>query len=137
MSKHNHLRLVTLPPTLASVTMCRLLPSSTSSKLLVPLPNERCRQTLHVCQLLGGMSQLQSTLADGFRDPNCPRFSFELFELCIDTGQVIVQFVVVHNICSDAPVIKSVGCFGEVSMNGGGADEELVEPGRKGVNWLR
>jgi len=136
MSNNDYLRLVTLPPTLASATMCGLLPSPPSSKLLVPLPNKRRRQALHVRQLLVGMSQLQSTLTDGFCNPNCPCFSFEPFKLCVDTGQVIVQFVVACDIHSDTPVIKSVGCFGKVSINGGGTNKELVEPGRNGVNGL-
>ena len=88
-------------------------------------------------QLLGGTSQLQPTFADGLPNPNCPGFRFEPFELCVDTGQVIVQFAVARDIRSDAPVIKSVGCLGEVSMNGGGTDQELVEPGREGFNGFR
>ena len=116
--------------------MRRLLPAPLGGKLLIPLPNERHCQTLHVRQLLGGASQLQSTLADGLRDPNHPGFSFEPFELCVDTGQVIVQCAVAHDIRSDALVIKLVGCFGKVSMNGGGTDQELVKPGGKGVDGL-
>jgi len=85
--------------------------------------NKRRRQALHVHQLLGGASQLQSTFTDGFRNPNRPSLSFESFKLRIDTGQVIVQLPVACDICSDAPVIKSVGCFGEVSMNGRGANK--------------
>jgi len=100
-----------------------LLPSPLSSELLVMLPNEWHRQALHVRQLLGGMSQLQSTFANGLRNPNGPGFRFKSFEFCVDTGQVVVQFVVARDICSDAPVIKSVGCLGEVSMNCGGPDE--------------
>jgi len=89
-----------------------------------------------VHQLLGGVSQLQSTFTDGFCNPNRPSFSLEPFELRVDTGQVIVQFVVARNIHSDAPVIESVGRFGEVSINGGGTNKELVEPGGNGVNGL-
>ena len=137
MSNNDHLRPVTLPPALASTTMCGLLPSPPSSELFVPLPNERRRQALHVPQLLGGTSQLQPTFTDGLRNPNCSGFSFEPFELCIDTGQVVIQFAVACNIRSDAPVIKSVGCFGKVSVNSGGTDQELVEPGRKGFDGLR
>jgi len=129
MSHDDHLRPVTLPPALASTTMRGLLPSSADSELLVPLLNERRRQALHVCQLLGGASQLQSTFANGLCNPDGPCFRFKLFEFRVDTGQVVVQFAVACDIRSDAPVIKSVGCFGEVSMNGGGTDEELVEPG--------
>jgi len=136
MSKHDHLRPVTLPPTLASATMHGLLPAPLSSKLLVPLPNKQCCQALHVCQLFGGASQLQSTFADSLRNPNGPCFSLELFEFCVDTGQVVVQFAVACDIRSDAPVIKSVGCFGEVSMYGRGTNQELVEPGGKRVNGL-
>jgi len=136
MSSDNHLRLVSSPPALASATAHRLLPSPTRGKLFVPLPNKQCCQTLHVRQLLGGASQFQSTLTDGLCDPNCSRFSFELFKLRVDTGQVVIQFAVVRDIRSDAPVIKSVGRFGEVSVNSRGTDEELVEPGRKGVNRL-
>ena len=136
MSNNDHLRLVTLPPALASVTACGLLPSPPSSELLVSLPNERRRQALHVRQLLGGASQLQSTFTDGFRNPNRPSFSLEPFKLCVDTGQIIVQFAVACDICSDAPVIESVGRFGEVSINGGGTNKELVEPGGNGVNGL-
>jgi len=132
MSNDDHLRLVTSPPALASATTRGLLPPSSSGELLVPLPNEQCRQALHVCQLLGGTSQLQSTFANGFCDSNRPSFSFELFELRVDTGQVVVQFAVARDICSDAPVIKSVGCFGEVSVNSRGTDQELVEPSGKG-----
>jgi len=134
MSNHDHLRPVTLPPALASVTTCRLLPPSTSSELLVPLPNEQCRQTLHVHQLLGGTSQFQPSLTDGLRNPNSARFCFEPLEFSVDTGQVVIQFVVACDICSDAPVIKLVGCFGEVSVNGQGTDQELMEPGGKGVD---
>jgi len=136
MSNDDHLRPVSSPPTLASTTTRGLLPTPSSGELLVPLPNERRRQALHVCQLLGGTSQLQSPFANGLRDPNHPSFSFKSFELCVDTGQVIVQFAVVRDIRSDAPVIKSVGRFGEVSVNSGGTNEELVEPGGKGVNGL-
>jgi len=110
--------------------MCGLLPPSPSGKLLVPLPNKWHRQALHMCQLLGGTSQLQSTFTNGLRDPNRPCFSLESFEFHVDTGQVVIQFAVVCDICSDAPVIKSVGCFGEVSVNSGGTNKELVEPGR-------
>jgi len=123
MSNDDHLRLVSSPPALASVTTRGLLPSSTSSELLVPLANEQCRQALHVCQLLGGVSQLQSTFANGLRDTSRPRFCFELFDFCIETGQVVIQFAVARDIRSDAPVAKSVGCFGEVSMNGRGTHE--------------
>jgi len=136
MSNNDHLRLVSSPPALASVTTRGLLPAASSGKLLITLPNKWRRQALHVHQLLGGASQLQSPLTDGFGDPNCPCFCLEPLEFRIDTGQVVVQFPVARNICSDAPVIKSVGCFGEVSVNGGGADKELVEPGRKGVDGL-
>jgi len=136
MSNNDHLRPVTLPPALASATTHGLLPSPPSGKLLVPLPNERRRQALHVCQLLGGASQLQSTFTDSLRDPDRSCLSFKSFELHVDTGQVVIQFVVVCDIRSNAPVIKSVGRFGEVSMNSGGADQELVEPGRKRVNGL-
>jgi len=136
MSNDDHLRLVSSPPALVSVTARGLLPTPPSSKLLIPLPNKWCCQALHVRQLLGGLSQLQPPFTDGLRDPNCPGFSFKLFELRVDTGQVVIQFAVACNICSDTPVIKSVGCFGEVSMNGGGTDEELVEPGRERVNGL-
>ena len=118
MSNDDHLRLVTLPPTLASVTTCGLFPSPSGGELLIPLLNEQCRQALHVCQLLGGASQLQSTFTDSLRDSDCPCLGFKSFELRVDTGQVIVQFAVAHDICSDAPVIKLVGCFGEVSVNG-------------------
>ena len=100
-----------------------------SGKLLVPLPNERHCQALHVRQLLGGTSQLQSTFTNSFCDPDCPCFSLELLEFRIDTGQVVVLFAVACDIRSDAPVIKLVGHFGEVSMNGGGANKELMEPG--------
>jgi len=134
MSNTNHLRLVSSPPALASVTTHGLLPTASSGELLVVLPNKRRRQALHVCQLLGGASQLQSPLTDGLGDPNCPCFYFKPFKLRVDTGQVIVQFPVAHDIRSDAPVIKSVGCFGKVSVNGGGTNKELVEPGRKGVD---
>jgi len=134
MSNHDHLRLVTLPPALASATMCGLLPSPPSSELFVPLPNKRCRQALHMCR---GASQLQSTFANGFHDPNSPHFSLKSLEFCVDTGQVIIHFAVVCDICSDAPVIKSVGCFGEVSMNGWGTGKELMEPSGKGVNGFR
>jgi len=136
MSNDDHLRLVTLPPALASATMCRLFPSSPSSKLFIPLLNEQRCQALHVRQLLGGTSQLQLTFANGFCNSDRPHFSFESFELHVDTGQVVIQFAVARDIRSNAPVIKSVGCFGEVSMNGGGADEKLVEPGREGINGL-
>jgi len=136
MSNDDHLRLVTLPPALASATTCGLFPPSPSGKLLVPLPNEWRCQALHVRQLLGGASQFQPTFANSLRDPNCPCFGFESLKLCVDTGQVVVQFAVVRNIRSDTPVIKSVGCFGEVSVNGGGADKKLVEPGGKGVDGL-
>jgi len=134
MSNHNHLRPVTLPPALASATTRGLLPPSTSSELLVLLPNERRRQTLHVRQLLGGASQFQPSLTDGLRNPNSARFCFEPLKFSVDTGQVVVQFVVACDIRSDAPVIKSVGCFGEVSMNSQGTDQELMEPGGKGVD---
>ena len=123
MSNNDHLRPVTLPPALASTTTCRFLPSSLSSKLFIVLLNEWCCQALHVHQLLGGTSQLQLPFTNGLRDPNCPCFGLKSFELCIDTGQVIVQFVVVCNIRSNAPVIKSVGCFGEVSVNSGGTNK--------------
>jgi len=136
MSNNDHLRLVSSPPALASVTARRLLPTPPSGELLVPLLNKQHHQALHVRQLLGGTSQLQSPFTDGLRDPNCPGFSFKSFELCVDTGQVVVQFAVARDIRSDTPVIKLVGCFGEVSMNGGGANKELVEPGGKGVNGL-
>jgi len=134
MSNDDHLRLVTLPPTLASATTRRPFPPSSSGELLIPLPNEQRCQALHVHQLLGGASQLQLSFANSLCDHNCPRFGFKSFEFRIDTGQVIVQFAVAHDIHSNALVIKSVGRFGEVSVNGRGADEELVEPGRKGVN---
>jgi len=93
------------------------------SELFVPLLNEWHHQALHVCQLFGGMSQLQSTFTNGLRNPNCPCFSLELYKFCIDIGQVAVQFVVACNICSNTPVIKSVGRFGKVSMNGGGINK--------------
>jgi len=118
MSNNDHLRPVSSPPALASTTTCRLLPTASNGKLLVALPNERHRQALHVRQLLGGASQLQSTFANGLHNPSRPGFSFESFDLCVETGQVIVQFAVACDIRSDAPVIKSVGCFGEVSVNG-------------------
>ena len=137
MSNDDHLRPVSSPPTLASMTTCGLLPSPSSGELLIPLLNERCRQALHVRQLLGGASQLQSTFTNGLCDPDRPSFSFKLFEFRIDTGQVVVQFVVARDICSDTPVIKSVGHFGEVSVNGRGADQELVKPGREGVDGFR
>jgi len=136
MSNNDHLRPVSSPPTLASVTTRQLLPSSTSGKLFILLPNKWRRQALHVRQLLGGASQLQPPFANSLCDPNCPGFCFKSFEFRIDTGQVVVQFAVACDICSDAPVIKSVGCFGEVSVNSGGADKELMEPGWKGVNGL-
>jgi len=136
MSKHDHLRLVTLPPALASMTTRRFLPSSMGSELLVPLPNEQHCQALHVRQLLGGVSQLQSTFANSLCDPNSPCFCLQLLKLHIDTGQVVIQFAVARNIRSDAPVIKLVGCFGEVSVNRRGTDEKLVEPGREGVDGL-
>jgi len=117
--------------------MCGLLPPSPSGELLIALPNERRRQALHVRQLLGGTSQLQSTFADSLRNPNRPSFGLESFELRIDTGQVVVQFAVARDIRSDAPVIKSVGCFGEVSVNGRGTDQELMEPGGEGVDRFR
>jgi len=134
MSNNDHLRLVTLPPALASATTHGLLPSSSSSELLVMLPNKRRRQALHVHQLLGGVSQLQLPFTNGLRDPNCPGFSFESFEFRIDIQQVIVEFAIVHDIRSDAPVIESVGCFGKVSVNGRGTNQELVEPGGERVN---
>jgi len=137
MSNNDHLRPVTLPPTLASATMRRLLPPSSSGKLFVALPNEQRCQALHVRQLLGGMSQLQSTFTDGLRNPNGPSFRLELFKLHIDTGQVIIQFAVACDIRSDAPVIKSVGCFGEVSMNSRGTNKELMEPCGQGVDGFR
>jgi len=137
MSNDDHLRPVSSPPALASATARGLLPTPSSGQLLVPLLNERRRQALHVHQLLGGVSQLQSTFADGLRDPNRPSFGFKPFELRIDTGQVVVQFAVACDIRSDTPVIKSVGCFGEVSVNGRGTNQELVKPGRKGVNRFR
>jgi len=137
MSKHDHLRPVTLPPALASATTHGFLPSSAGSELLVPLLNEQHRQALHVHQLLGGASQLQSTFANSLCDPNSPCFCLQPLKLRIDTGQVIVQFAVVHDIRSDTPVIKSVGCFGEVSMNHRGTNKKLVEPGREGVDGLR
>jgi len=136
MSKHDHLRLVTLPPALASATTRGLLPPSLSGKLLITLLNKRRRQALHVCQLLGGTSQLQSTFANSLCDPNGPCFCLKSFKFCIDTGQVVVQFAVACNIRSDTPVIKSVGCFGEVSVNRRGTDEELVEPCREGFDGL-
>jgi len=105
--------------------------------LLIPLPNERRHQALHLRQLFGGVSQLQSTFANGLCDPNGPSFCFEAFEFCVDTGQVVVQFAVARDIRSDAPVIKSVGCFGEVSMNGRGTNEELMEPRGQGFDGLR
>ena len=123
MSNHDHLRPVTLPPALASATTRGLLPSASRSKLFVALPNEWRRQALHVRQLLGGASQLQSTFADSLRNPNSPGFRFESFEFRVDIGQVVVQFVVAHDIRSNAPVIESMGCLGKVSMNRGGADE--------------
>jgi len=121
-------------PTLASMTTRGLLPAASSGKLLIVLLNKQHRQALHVHQLLGGTSQLQSPLTDGLGDPDCPCFCLEPLELRIDTGQVVVQFPVARDICSDAPVIKSVGCFGEVSMNSRGTDKELMEPGREGVD---
>jgi len=136
MSNNNHLRPVSSPPTLASATTRRLLPSSMGSKLFVPLLNEWRHQALHVCQLLGGTSQLQSTFTDGLCNPDCPCFSFKPFKLCIDTGQVVVQFVVARDICSNAPVIKLVGCFGKVSVNGGGTNQKLVELGRERFDGL-
>ena len=137
MSNNDHLRPVSSPPALASATARRLLPASPSGQLLVPLANERHRQALHVPQLLGGMSQLQPAFTDGLPNPNRPSFSFESFELSVDAGQVVIQFVVVRDIHSDAPVIKSVGRFGEISVNSGGTNQELVEPGREGLNGLR
>jgi len=134
MSNNDHLRPVSLPPTLASATARGLLPTPSSGKLLVPLPNEWRHQALHVRQLFGGTSQLQPTLANSLHDPDCSRFSFEPFELRVDTGQVVVQFVVARDIRSDTPVIRSVGCFGEVSVNGGGTDQELVEPSGEGFD---
>jgi len=134
MSNNDHLRLVSLPPALASATTHRLLPTPSSGELLIPLPNEWHRQALHVRQLFGGTSQLQPTLANSLRDPDCSHFSFELFELCVDIGQVVVQFAVACDIRSDAPVIKSVGCFGEVNVNGGGTNQELVEPSGEGFD---
>ena len=136
MSNNDHLRPVSSPPALASATTRRLLPSPSSGQLFVSLPNEWCRQALHVRQLLGGASQLQSTFAYRFCDPDGSGFSLELFELRVDAGQVVIQFAIVCDIHSDAPVIKSVGCFGEVSVNSGGTDQKLVEPGGKGVDWL-
>jgi len=123
MSNNDHLRPVTLPPALASATTRGLLPPAPSGKLLVPLSNEQRRQALHVRQLLGGASQLQPTLTDGLCNPDGPGFCFKSLELHVDTGQVVVQFAVARDIRSNAPVIKSVGCFGEVSVNGRGADE--------------
>jgi len=137
MSNNDHLRLVSSPPALASTTTRRLLPSPTSGKLLVPLPNEWRRQALHVRQLLGGTSQLQSPFANGLCDSDRPGLCFKSFELLVDTGQVIVQFAVARDIRSNAPVIKLVGCFGKVSVNGGGTNEELVEPGGQGVDGFR
>jgi len=134
MSNNSHLRPVTLPPALASATARGLLPSSSSSELFGPLLNERRRQALHVCQLLGGAGQLQSTLTNSFCDPNGPGFCLKSFEFRVDTGQVIVQFAVARDIRSDTPVIKSVGCFGKVSVNGGGANEELMEPSGDGFD---
>jgi len=119
MSNHDHLRPVTLPPALASMTTCGLLPSSTDSELLVALLNEQRHQALHVHQLLGGTSQLQPPFTDSFGNPDRPCFGLEPFEFGIDTGQVVVQFPVAHDIHSNAPVIKSVGCLGKVSMNRG------------------
>jgi len=134
MSNDDHLRPVTLPPALASATTCGLLPSPTGSELLVALLNEWCRQALHVHQLLGGMSQLQSAFTNGLCNPDGAGLGLKSLKFCIDTGQVVIQFAVVCDIHSDAPVIKSVGCFGEVSMNSGGTNKELVKPCRERVN---
>ena len=136
MSNHNHLRLVTLPPALASVTICGLLPSFLYCNLLLPLPNKWCCQTLHMCQLLGGMGQLQPPLAYYLGDPDGICLGVELLQLCIDTGQVVIQFAVVCDIHSNTPVIKSVGRFGEVSVNSWGTNEYLMEPGRDGFSGL-
>jgi len=84
MSNHGYLRPVTLPPALASVTVRRLLPFSPSGKLFVPLPNEWCRQALHVCQLLGGASQLQLPFTDSLGDLHRSSLSLEPFKFCID-----------------------------------------------------
>ena len=105
VSNHNHLRPVTLPPALASATMHGLLPSPSSGKLLIPLPNEWCHQALHVRQLLGGTSQLQSPLTDSLHNLDCICLSIEPFKFCVDTGQVVIQFAVVRNIHSNAPVL--------------------------------
>jgi len=86
--------------------MHRLLPTPPSGKLLVPLPNERRRQALHVCQLLGGTSQLQSPFTDGLRDPDRPGFSFMSLEFHVDTGQVVIQFAVARDIPVD--VVKFI-----------------------------
>ena len=137
MSNNDHLRPVSSPPALASVTARGLLPTSPGGQLLIPLPNERRHQIFHVRQLFGSASQLQSTFANGLHDPDCPSLGFKPLELRVDTGQVVVQFAVARDIRSDAPVIKSVGRFGEVSVNGRGANQELVEPGREGFNGLR
>ena len=136
MSNNDHLRPVTSPPALASATARGLLPTSSSGQLFIPLPNKRRRQALHVPQLLGGTSQLQPALTNGLPDPGGPCFHFKSFELRVDTGQVVVQFAVARDIHSDAPVIKLVGCFGEVSVNGGGTDQELMEPSREGFDGL-
>jgi len=119
MSKNDHLRPVSSPPALASATTHGLLPAALGGELLVALLNKQHRQALHVHQLLGGVSQLQLPLTDGLGNPNCPCFCFKPLELRIDTGQVVIQFPVARDIRSDPPVIKSMGCFGEVSMNGG------------------
>ena len=123
MSNNDYLRPVSSPPALASATTRGLLPSSLGSELLIALPNEWRRQALHVCQLLGGASQLQSPFTDSLGNPNHACFGLKPFEFGIDTGQVVVQFLVACDICSDTPVIKSVGCFGKVSVNCGGADK--------------
>ena len=84
MSNDDHLRPVSSPPALASVTTRGLLPSPSSGKLFVPLPNEWCRQALHVCQLLGGASQLQLPFTDSLGDLHRSSLSLEPFKFCID-----------------------------------------------------
>jgi len=74
-----------------------------------------------VGQLFGGVCQLQLPFAYSFGNVHSIRFHIELLDLCVDIGQVVIQFAVACDIHSTAPVIKLVGSFGEVSVNGGGA----------------
>ena len=62
-----------------------------------------------MCQLLGHPSRFEPPFAEQFGKSYRICLSLELFDICIDIGQLIVVLLVASDISGNAPIIQLLG----------------------------